>query len=84
MSSHFRYLSEAELSISAKAMLFNIHSLEPHVDIVTHEMDFLGKAGTFLTGYTAQYLSMCFKKSFTTLRAYTNLFRGHVQCFERS
>jgi hypothetical protein len=26
----------------------------------------------------------CFKKSFTTLRAYINLFRGHVQCFELS
>jgi hypothetical protein len=24
----------------------------------------------------------CFKKSFTTLKAYTNLFRGHVQYFE--
>jgi hypothetical protein len=23
----------------------------------------------------------CFKKSFTTLEAYINLFRGHVQCF---
>jgi hypothetical protein len=23
----------------------------------------------------------CFKKSFTTLRAYRNLFEGHVQCF---
>jgi hypothetical protein len=26
----------------------------------------------------------CFKKSFTTLKAYINLFRGHVQCFELS
>jgi hypothetical protein len=26
----------------------------------------------------------CFRKSFTTLKAYINLFRGHVQCFERS
>jgi hypothetical protein len=26
----------------------------------------------------------CFKKSFTTLRAYINLFRGHVPCFELS
>jgi hypothetical protein len=26
----------------------------------------------------------CFKKSFTTLKAYTNLFRGHVQCFDLS
>jgi hypothetical protein len=26
----------------------------------------------------------CFKKSFTTLRAYINLFRGHVQCFQLS
>jgi hypothetical protein len=24
----------------------------------------------------------CFKKSFTTLKVYTNLFKGHVQCFE--
>jgi hypothetical protein len=23
----------------------------------------------------------CFKKSFTTFKAYINLFRGHVQCF---
>jgi hypothetical protein len=26
----------------------------------------------------------CFKKSFTTLKAYINLFRGHEQCFELS
>jgi hypothetical protein len=26
----------------------------------------------------------CFKKSFTTLKAYINLFRGNVQCFELS
>jgi hypothetical protein len=26
----------------------------------------------------------CFKKSFTTLKAYINLFRGLVQCFELS
>jgi hypothetical protein len=26
----------------------------------------------------------CIKKSFTTLKAYVNLFRGHVQCFELS
>jgi hypothetical protein len=24
----------------------------------------------------------CFKKSFTTLNAYINVFRGYVQCFE--
>jgi hypothetical protein len=26
----------------------------------------------------------CFKKSFTTLKEYIHLFRGHVQCFEMS
>jgi hypothetical protein len=26
----------------------------------------------------------CFKKSFTTLKAYINVVRGYVQCFERS
>ena len=26
----------------------------------------------------------CFKKSFTTLKAYRNLYRGHTQRFERS
>jgi hypothetical protein len=26
----------------------------------------------------------CFKKSFTTLETYINIFRGHVQCFELS
>jgi hypothetical protein len=26
----------------------------------------------------------CFKKSFTTLKAYINVFIGHVQCFELS
>jgi hypothetical protein len=26
----------------------------------------------------------CFKTSFTTLKAYINLFRGHIQCFELS
>jgi hypothetical protein len=26
----------------------------------------------------------CFKKSFTTLKAYINLIRVHVQCFELS
>jgi hypothetical protein len=26
----------------------------------------------------------CFKKSFATLKAYINLFRGHVQSFELS
>jgi hypothetical protein len=31
-----------------------------------------------------QYNSGCFKKSFTTLKAYINLFRKHVQCFELS
>jgi hypothetical protein len=24
----------------------------------------------------------CFKTSFTTLKAYINVFRGHIQCFE--
>jgi hypothetical protein len=28
--------------------------------------------------------TMCFKKIFTTLKAYINLFRGHVQCFQLS
>jgi hypothetical protein len=26
----------------------------------------------------------CFKKSFTTLKAFMNLFRGHAQCLELS
>jgi hypothetical protein len=26
----------------------------------------------------------CFKKSFTTLKAYIHLFRGYIQCFELS
>jgi hypothetical protein len=27
-----------------------------------------------------QFYTRCFKKSFTSLKAYINLFRGHVQC----
>jgi hypothetical protein len=30
------------------------------------------------------YYKGCFEKSFTTLKAYINLFRGYVQCFELS
>jgi hypothetical protein len=33
------------------------------------------------TGYNC---TGCFKKSFTTLKAYRNLYRGHTQCFELS
>jgi hypothetical protein len=28
--------------------------------------------------------TVCFKKSFTNLKAYINLFRGYAQCFELS
>jgi hypothetical protein len=31
-----------------------------------------------------QQIVMCFKKIFTTLKAYIDLLRGHVQCFELS
>jgi hypothetical protein len=33
---------------------------------------------------TVQCNVMCFKKSFTTSKAYMQLFRGHVQCLELS
>jgi hypothetical protein len=29
-------------------------------------------------------MQVCFKKSFTTFKAYTNFFKGYVQCFELS
>jgi hypothetical protein len=29
-------------------------------------------------------ITECFKKRFRTLKAYINVFRGHVQCFEMS
>jgi hypothetical protein len=38
-----------------------------------------GKKREILRMYTE-----CFKKNFTTLKAYINLSRGHVQCFELS
>ena len=31
-----------------------------------------------------EYYTECFKKSFTTLKAYRNLYRGHTQRFELS
>jgi hypothetical protein len=44
---------------------------------------------TFVLTFTSRWscdrhIHGCFKKSFTTLKAYINLFRGHVQCFELS
>jgi hypothetical protein len=36
-----------------------------------------------LRGLISAYIG-CFKKSFTTLKEYIKLFRGHVQCFEMS
>ena len=38
---------------------------------------------TFLTIKPTRYTG-CFKKSFTTLKAYRNLYRGHTQRFELS
>ena len=32
----------------------------------------------------AKFYTGCFKKSFTTLKAYRNLYRGHTQGFELS
>jgi hypothetical protein len=31
--------------------------------------------------FTVPHSTGCFKKNFTTLKADTNLFRGHLQCF---
>jgi hypothetical protein len=35
-------------------------------------------------GVAAMIYTGCIKKSFTTSKAYINLFSGHVQCFELS
>jgi hypothetical protein len=37
----------------------------------------------FLRQKTGSLHTGCFKKSFTTLKAYINVFRRHIQCFER-
>jgi hypothetical protein len=34
--------------------------------------------------FCAETYTGCYKKTFTTLKAYINLFRGHAQCFEQS
>jgi hypothetical protein len=58
-----------------------------------HRADFITKywKGPPLTVNTLQYIKFillfntgCFKKSFTTLNAYRNLYRGHTQRFELS
>jgi hypothetical protein len=36
------------------------------------------------TGYLTTHYTGCFKKSFTTLKAYRNLYRGHTPRFELS
>jgi hypothetical protein len=33
---------------------------------------------------TTYYSTGCLKKSFTTLKEYIHLFRGHIKCFEMS
>jgi hypothetical protein len=54
---------------------FNCHNVAKYTEFYLGELRFnvtsTGNAG-------------CFKTNFTTLKAYINLFRGHVQCFELS
>jgi hypothetical protein len=78
------------LSVEVAILLFRAlpTSLE-HTSFRLHRMDI---AVTMYTSETPaplqQYCSsedvLCFKKSFTTLKAYMNFFRGYVQCFELS
>jgi hypothetical protein len=42
------------------------------------------KCGSVYLNYAHYIYIGCFKKSFTTLKAYRNLYRGHTQCFELS
>jgi hypothetical protein len=55
--------------------VLNCHNVAKHTEFYLGQLRFnvtsTGNAG-------------CFKKSFTTLKACINLFRGHVQCFELS
>jgi hypothetical protein len=55
--------------------VLNCHNVAKHTEFYLGQLRFnatcTGNAG-------------CFKKSFTSLNAYINLFRGHVQCFELS
>jgi hypothetical protein len=55
--------------------VLNCHNVAKHAEFYLGELRFsvtsTGNAG-------------CFKMRFTTLRAYINIFRGHVQCFELS
>jgi hypothetical protein len=55
--------------------VLNRHNVAEHVEFYLRQLQFnvtpAGNAG-------------CFERSFTTLQAYINSFRGHVQCFEPS
>jgi hypothetical protein len=55
--------------------VLNCHNAVKHTEFYLGQLQFnvisSGNAG-------------CFEKSFTTLNAYINSFRGHVQCFEPS
>jgi hypothetical protein len=45
---------------------------------------FMSDSGNVHTKCSHVDPNMCFKKSFTTLKAYINYSRGHAQCFELS
>jgi hypothetical protein len=55
--------------------VFNCHIVVNHTKLCTGYLRF---------NVTSNGNAGFFKKSFTTLNAYTYLFRGHVQCFELS
>jgi uncharacterized protein YaaR (DUF327 family) len=53
--------------------VLNCHNVAKHTEFYLGEL----RSSVTSTGN-----AVCFKKSVTTLNAYVNLFRGHVQCFE--
>jgi ribosomal protein L31 len=55
--------------------VLNCHTVAEHTEFYLGQLRF---------NVTSTGNAKCFKKRFTTLKAYTYLFRGHVQCFELS
>jgi hypothetical protein len=55
--------------------VLNCHKVAKHTEFHLRYLQF---------NVTSTGNAECFKKSFTTLKAYINLFRGHEQCFELS
>jgi hypothetical protein len=55
--------------------VLNCHNVAKHTEFYLKQLRF---------NVPSTGIARCFKKSFTSLKAYANLFRGLVQCFELS